>query len=66
GLPDEQWGQKVTAFVCIKDAGATSEQLAEYVEASELSHYQRPREYRIVEELPKGPTGKLSRKLLRS
>ena len=65
GLPDEQWGQKVTAFVCLKDASTTAEQLAEFVEQSELSQYQRPREYRFLEELPKGPTGKLSRKLLR-
>ncbi len=65
GLPDEQWGQKVTAFVCLKDTSTTSEQLAEFVEQSELSQYQRPREYRFLDELPKGPTGKLSRKLLR-
>ena len=66
GLPDEQWGQRVTAFVCVTDTAMTIEQLDQFVEQSELSHYQRPREYRFVDELPKGPTGKLSRKSLRA
>ncbi|HAC34940.1 MAG TPA: hypothetical protein DCF45_10520, partial [Gammaproteobacteria bacterium] len=56
----------VTAFVCVTDTALTIEQLDQFVEQSELSHYQRPREYRFVDELPKGPTGKLSRKSLRA
>ncbi|MEL0081794.1 MAG: fatty acid--CoA ligase family protein, partial [Gammaproteobacteria bacterium] len=65
GLPDEQWGQRIAAFVCLTDPTVTDGHLSEFVEQSDLSHYQRPREYRILDELPKGPTGKLSRKSLR-
>jgi len=66
GIKDEQWGQRITAFVALKDSSLTAEELHDFVCASPLSHYQRPRDYQFVEELPKGPTGKLSRKALRS
>lgn len=64
GLPSQQWGQQVTAFVtcCEQISG---EELAEHVNQSALSSYKKPREYRFVEQLPRGNTGKVSRKLLR-
>ena len=37
-----------------------------HVEATDLSHYKRPREYRLVTELPRGNTGKVSRRMMRS
>ncbi len=64
GLPDPDWGQRITAFVVAR-AGLTAEALAAYVEASRLSGYKKPREYRFVAELPRGNTGKLSRRLAR-
>ena len=65
GIPDEQWGQRIVAFVVAKEP-VTPEQLKAHVEASDLSHYKRPREYRLVSELPRGNTGKVSRRMLRS
>lgn len=64
GLPNEQWGQQVTAFV-IRKENVTADELAEYVNQTSLSNYKKPREYRFVDELPRGNTGKVSRKLLR-
>lgn len=64
GVPDEQWGQRIAAFV-ICDIPMTEMELSEYVGASSLSGYKKPREYRLVDELPRGNTGKVSRKLLR-
>ena len=64
GLPSEQWGQQVTAFVICKEP-VSADELADHVNQSGLPSYKKPREYRFVNELPRGNTGKVSRKLLR-
>jgi len=64
GLPDPEWGQRITALVVARD-GLTAEALGAHVEAAGLASYKRPREYRFVAELPRGNTGKLSRRLAR-
>jgi len=64
GLPSEQWGQQVTAFVLCKEL-VSADELADHVNQSDLSSYKKPREYRFLNELPRGNTGKVSRKLLR-
>lgn len=64
GLPSEQWGQQVTAYVILTtDVSAT--ELMEHVNRTGLPGYKKPREYRFVKELPRGNTGKVNRKLLR-
>ena len=65
GLPDPEWGQKITAFVIADDDSLTSDTLTDFARASDLSNYQRPKEYRFVSELPRGSSGKTSRKILR-
>lgn len=64
GLPDDKWGQQVTAFVVCRTP-VSVEVLAAHVEGMDLAGYKRPREYRIVEELPRGNTGKVNRRVLR-
>lgn len=64
GLPSEEWGQQITAFV-IRSAEVSGPELAAHVENSPLAGYKRPREYRFVDELPRGNTGKVSRRLLK-
>jgi 2-furoate---CoA ligase len=65
GEPDERWGQRVVAFV-VSDESVTAEQLDAYCLASDrLARFKRPREYRFVSELPKSPSGKILRRLLR-
>lgn len=66
GVPDETWGQRVTAFVVSKDEGLDAEQLDRFVRDSDLSDYQRPRSYVMVPALPRTATGKLDRRALRS
>ncbi|WP_372716791.1 class I adenylate-forming enzyme family protein [Immundisolibacter sp.] len=65
GIPDEQWGQRIVAFVVAREA-VTPEQLKAHVEATDLSSYKRPREYRLVNELPRGNTNKVSRRMVRT
>jgi acyl-coenzyme A synthetase/AMP-(fatty) acid ligase len=64
GLPSEQWGQQITAFV-VCAAEVSADELIEHVNKTALSRYKRPREYRFVKELPRGNTGKVNRRLLR-
>ena len=63
GLPDERWGQRITAFV--KCGGAIeAEALDAWCRGSSLADYKRPREYVFVAEIPKSPVGKILRRLL--
>ena len=72
GLPDERWGQAVTAFVVLDAdaAGATGEAAAARLDAhclasADLARFKRPRRYHFPDALPKSPSGKILRRLLR-
>ncbi len=63
--PDERFGQKVVAAV-VADPGVEADQLDAFCLVSDdLASYKRPREYRFVDQLPKSPSGKILRRLLR-
>ncbi len=65
GVADERLGQRVVASV-VAQPDATAETLDQYCLASpNLARYKRPREYRIVEALPKSASGKVLRRVLR-
>ncbi|MCB1680124.1 MAG: acyl--CoA ligase [Halioglobus sp.] len=64
GIPDDRYGQAITAFVLCQEP-VSEQELAEHVAQSSLSGYKKPRRYVFVDELPRGNTGKVSRKLLR-
>lgn len=66
GIPDEHYGQDIMACV-VMTPGATckEEELRDFCKR-ELGSYKTPKLFRFVEELPKGPSGKVQRlKLLR-
>ncbi len=59
GVPDAEVGEEITAAVSLKDdASATAEEIREFVK-SQVAAYKYPRNVIIVDELPKGPTGKI-------
>ncbi|OBG16570.1 acyl-CoA synthetase [Mycolicibacterium celeriflavum] len=60
GVPDDDLGQRIVAFVV---GDATAEALIDYV-AQELSAHKRPREVRLVKELPRNAMGKVLKKEL--
>jgi 2-furoate---CoA ligase len=65
GAEDDRLGHRVVAYV-VADAGVTAAQLDAFCLASDLlARFKRPREYRFVESLPKSPSGKILRRLLR-
>lgn len=65
GVPDERYGQRVVAAVVVRTE-LTAESLDAFCLASpDLARYKRPREYHIVESLPKSASGKILRRALR-
>jgi long-chain acyl-CoA synthetase len=59
GIPDPVLGQEVAAAVALKPgATATPEELRDFVK-EQVAPQKYPRHVWIMEELPKGPTGKL-------
>ena len=59
GLQDEQLGEEVGAAVALKDgASATAAELSAFVR-ERVAAYKYPRRVWFVDELPKGPTGKI-------
>ena len=64
--PDDRLGQRVVAYV-VAEPGTTADELDAFcLGGEELARWKRPREYRFVDELPKSPSGKILRRLLRS
>jgi acyl-coenzyme A synthetase/AMP-(fatty) acid ligase len=65
GVPDEVRGQIAKAFVVLKPgAKATPEELIKHCK-DKIATFKLPREVVIVNELPRTPTGKLLRRVLR-
>jgi 2-aminobenzoate-CoA ligase len=65
GVPDEIRGQIAKAFVVLKPGQkVTSDELIEYCR-DKIATYKLPREVVMVSELPRTPTGKLLRRVLR-
>ena len=65
GAPDGRLGHRVVACV-VADEGVTAEELDAFcLMSGSLARFKRPREYRFVEALPKSPSGKILRRMLR-
>ena len=66
GVDDEQYGQRLAAFVVL-DAGAaaTPETLKAHVREN-LAKYKVPRQIAVLDELPRGSTGKILRRDLQA
>jgi acyl-coenzyme A synthetase/AMP-(fatty) acid ligase len=66
GVPDEVRGQIAKAFVVLNPGQTvTSEELIEFCRGK-IATYKMPREIEVVAELPRTPTGKLLRRVLRA
>jgi long-chain acyl-CoA synthetase len=68
GIPDEEFGEQVKAVVQLAEGDAPTEGLAEELIAhcrASLAGYKAPRSVDFVTEMPRTPTGKLYKRLLR-
>ena len=64
GVPDELYGEEVAAVVVLKPGASTTEQeVIEYCK-SRLADFKCPKTVHFVEDIPKGPTGKLLKREL--
>jgi len=63
GVEDEEYGEKVTAYIYSSNPDLTAEELDEWcLDSDEIARMERPREYHFVEKsLPRTSTGKLDR-----
>jgi 2-furoate---CoA ligase len=65
GAADDRLGHRVVAVV-VAEPELTADELDAHCLASDtLARFKRPREYRFVAELPKSPSGKILRRVLR-
>lgn len=66
GVDDEQYGQRLAAFVVLADgAGATEDVLKQHVRDN-LANYKVPRSITVLAELPRNSTGKIDRRELKA
>jgi len=64
GVPDELYGEEVAAVVVLKNGANTSEQeVIDYCKAR-LADFKCPKTVRFLDDIPKGPTGKLLKREL--
>ena len=68
GVPHEEYGEEIVAFIVLKDASDTKAQHWQIVDfmKEQVSSYKRPRIFEFVESLPVNAMGKVSKKDLKS
>ena len=64
GIPDDLYGEEVTAFVVLNESAMVSENELVTFCKEHLADYKCPKTIRLVKEIPKGPTGKLLKREL--
>jgi fatty-acyl-CoA synthase/long-chain acyl-CoA synthetase len=64
GVPDQDWGEAVTAFIIPKNNQLNVENVMQYCKTN-LSKYKVPKSIQIVEEFPLTNYGKVDKKVLR-
>jgi acyl-CoA synthetase (AMP-forming)/AMP-acid ligase II len=65
GVPDEQWGEAVKACVVLKPGmKASAAEIIEYMR-SRIAHFKCPKSVDFLEAIPRNPTGKILKRLLR-
>src|SRR6476619_2324684 len=61
GVPDEDYGQRLVAFVVPRAETDVSEDSVREFLKDRVSRFEQPRDIRIVEEIPRNPAGKVAR-----
>jgi long-chain acyl-CoA synthetase len=64
GVPDPLYGEEVAAFIVLKDGFEVGEEEIISYCREQLADYKCPKTVRFVDEIPKGPTGKLLKREL--
>jgi acyl-CoA synthetase (AMP-forming)/AMP-acid ligase II len=65
GVPDETWGEAVKAVVVLKPgANATEREIVDFVR-ERIAHYKSPKSVDFVDAIPRNPSGKILKRVLR-
>jgi acyl-CoA synthetase (AMP-forming)/AMP-acid ligase II len=64
GVDDEKFGQRLKAFVVLRDGKDLSEDAVKAYVKDNLARYKTPREVVFMDELPRNPTGKVLKREL--
>jgi acyl-CoA synthetase (AMP-forming)/AMP-acid ligase II len=64
GVEDDEWGQRLKAFVVAAEASVSEDDLKAHVKAN-LAGYKTPREVEFMDELPRNASGKILKRELR-
>ena len=65
GLPDKEWGERVTAVIVPKPGKEIVPQDLKALVKARLSAFKVPKEFFVVNELPKNPAGKILKRELK-
>ncbi len=65
GVDDKEFGQRLRAFVVLKDGAELSEDAIKDHVRDHLARYKVPRDVVFIDELPRNPTGKILKRQLR-
>jgi long-chain acyl-CoA synthetase len=65
GVPDNEWGESVKAYVVLKPGFKANANDIISTAKENLASYQKPRSVEFVDALPKAPTGKILKRELR-
>ena len=66
GLPDKEWGERVAAFIIPKPGRTIVPDQVKAFLKTRLSAYKVPKEYHVVDDLPKSAAGKILKRELKS
>ena len=65
GVPDPEWGERVVGYVVAEPGGAIDPEALDRRCLEAIARHKRPKEYVVVDELPRNPSGKVLKGALR-
>ena len=65
GVPDDYWGESVKALVVLKAGGQATEEEIIALCKKNLASYKKPKSVEFRSQLPKSPTGKILKRVIR-
>ena len=65
GVPDEVYGERIAAYVVARSAAGIDLTGLETYVREHVARYKVPREWHVVEALPRNPSGKILKRVIR-
>ena len=66
GVPDDKWGESAMAAVVVADGVTIEPEFIAQALATNLARYKIPKRYVLLDEIPRNPTGKIRKDVLRA